>query len=190
MKKIIMTMFMMAAGFAAYGDVSAIIGPTGNDLTDSSGTAVSMTDGFFMLIADTSGDGLDGYNFGGVADLNLTDTFAQDDDKVIYSGSFWWDGYADGPQDQQTFTGVTAGQKYYAVWSDGTGWAGVHSVVGDVNWAIPTSGGSVGPAFNGFGDVNTQYAAVPEPATALLAFIGGGLAWASRRMKRFHNYES
>ncbi len=34
------------------------------------------------------------------------------------------------------------------------------------------------------------YQTIPEPATALLVAVGGGMVWAARRAKRFHNYES
>jgi hypothetical protein len=51
---------------------------------------------------------------------------------------------------------------------------------------LTTSAGGSNPESAGMASFQT----IPEPATALLAFIGAGLAWASRRAKRFHNYES
>jgi hypothetical protein len=189
MKKILVMMVLAAVSISvAYSDVSAIIAPVGDTLKDISGNTVSMANGFFMLIADTAGDGLDGYNFGGTAGLNLTDTFAEDDDVLFYTTGYVADDVAFGSFSQQTYSGITAGQDYYAVWSDGTGWAGTYHIGTDVNWDVPTSGGTVSPSFSGYGDANTQYAAVPEPASALLVALGGGMVYALRRRGR--NYIS
>jgi len=190
MKKVVMMVLAVVSFSIAYSDVSAIIAPVGDTLKDPKGDVVSMADGMFMLIADIEGDGLDGYNFGGVSDLNLTDMFAQDDDILFYSGGFAGDDVGFGSFTQQVYAGLELGQEYYAVWSVGTGWAGTHRIDGDVNWEVPPSGGTVSPSYSGYGSPNTQYASVPEPATALLLVLGAGCAWMGRRAKRFHNSEA
>lgn len=115
------------------------------------------------------------------------------------------------------YAGLTAGYDMLLVWYDKTYSVGdvgpgegvyfgtfrTDDVISysTINWSVPTDGGLYDLNFmtaalaGGTGESLesagiAQYQTIPEPATAVLAVIGGGLAYFVRRAKRFHNYES
>jgi len=198
MKKIIiMTMaVMLAAG--AYANISFNMWYL--DAKDHLGVTIS-DNTIFKIIVDVNGDGLNSAS-------SLENAFAVGDDQIAFTYAF-----------DATYAGelymiegfnniarpdVATGQKnFYVAWYEGledTGavapgigqWFGVYR---ESNWVFPEDGSTVtfGNIASGtpLNQSNVSYhQVIPEPATALLALIGGGMAWAARRAKRFHNYQS
>jgi len=196
MKKILIMLIVAAGAIAVFADVSVNINVTSLGLTDETDSTISVANGFFMLIADVDGDGLDGWTTG-LNEINFTSGLVSGDDVVLYKGGYAVDDTAFSPNSQQTYTGVSGAEAYYMVWSDIGATAtdlGAGNYFGlfredNVNWQVPATG-TVAPFVADANAVGSYYQSVPEPATALLLVIGAGCAWAGRRAKRFHNYES
>lgn len=200
MKKLLIMLAVAGAAAVALADVSVNINVTAAGLTDETDTDITLANGFFMTVADVDGDGLDGWTAGGSGDIdgeiNFTSGLVSGDDVVLWQGGYFNTSAALSPNEQRDYAGVNGGEAYYMVWSDIGSSAtdlGANNVFGfyredNVNWEVPATG-TVGPVVMDSNSVGSYYQTVPEPATALLALIGGGLAYASRRAKRFHNAE-
>ncbi len=209
MKKSIMALLLLM-GVATYADIATFdLQVYLEDVKQkNNGSAALTADSVFMLIADGSNDGL---NMDLEWDQSLFSANSYLDNEIVYKGTavdgggftyLWSQTTVDrGSALSAANDAVTANDNFYIVWFEGlqndlNGTPTALSWVGSLrydtpNWKLPPVNGAVGDSLTpvNMNDV-TWTQAVPEPATALLAFIGGGLAWASRRMKRFHNYES
>lgn len=201
MKKLL-TLFIAAFAAVTFADVTVTIGPAMLGLTDEADATITVANGFFMLVADVDGDGLDGWSTAGAGGnidgtINFTSGLITGDDVILYQGAYFADNAAQAINSPQTYIGVNGGEDYYAIWSDIGSTAtdlGVGNVFGsyrvdDANWEVPASG-SVGPFVNDANSGAGYYQSVPEPATALLLAIGAGCAWVGRRAKRHHTYLS
>ena len=188
--KIIMALIALSAGLAS---ANIFIEANFALAQDHLGNAISQGD-MWALIIDVDGDGLagvangsadtflvdaqdclagtgaiaNGWSVDGVIETggqNASSPFAGYDDKAFYL--VWFEGVE----------GLTATQPgantYY-----GVEFANINTPTGDTGTAVYANYTNPG--------VLASYQTVPEPATALLALIGGGLAYVSRRAKRHH----
>lgn len=199
MKKLLIMLAVAGAAAVALADVSVNINVTSMGLTDETDSTITVANGLFLVIADVDGDGLDGWTAGGSGDIdgeiNFTSGLVSGDDVVLWQGGYSFDDAALSPNEQRDYTGVDGGEAYYMVWSDIGSSAtdfGENNVFGvyredHVNWEVPATG-TVAPFIADANSVGSYYQTVPEPATALLALIGGGMAYALRR--RGHKFVS
>jgi hypothetical protein len=203
MKKLIM-MFAMAMAATSFATVSVNIDlMTLNDAND-----VAIHEGIkFCAFIDKDNDGINGLNLSNYSDNNALwvaaatanqGTFLWDaDDATIYNGvSRGWgmDGYfsgldVNGGDFQITLgNGIDVNDHVYVMWFselDGSAVApGSITEVGfytDSNWTLPNDSFLL----NATGDTLNQSAitvqAIPEPASALLVALGGGIVYALRR---------
>jgi hypothetical protein len=193
MKKIGMMMAMAVLAVGAFADVSVNINVTSMGLTDQNDATISVADGFYMLVADVDGDGLDGWNFD-TDQISFSDSLVLDDDVVLYQGGYSFDDAALSPNSQESYLGVIGGEQYYVIWGSvgssatalGEGnWFGAYSIDDNVIWEVPATG-TVAPFISDANAVAVSslygYAqSVPEPASALLVLLGGGMVYALRR---------
>jgi len=192
MNKILVILIIACFAVSSFADVSVNINVTAEGLTDESDAAIATADGFFLLIADVDGDGLDGWTVGGsgnIGSIDFTSGLTTGDDIVLYQGGFAFDSAGLSPNEQLTYTGVSGGEAYYLVWSNiGSSAAdfGENNIFGvfredNVNWEVPATGGVYPVVYDANADGASYYQTVPEPASALLALIGGGVAFIVRR---------
>jgi len=193
MKKIIYYIVIALAAISA--DASMTYSPFLFDGYDASGSAI--VDGTFVMVLDVDGDGWDGlsYDSQALSGDNSSSWLWDADDYLMNRGEI-----VNGEAFPfSTFTAASVAgydanvDHYYVMWfdtayniSDAGPGVGVDYGVEDLG-AVGTDPGNYGEFLTGG---NATYQTVPEPATALLLLIGGGCAWAGRRAKRFHNYES
>lgn len=189
MKKMILiaAAVMLAAG--AYANITFNMWYL--DAKDHLGETIS-DNTIFKIIVDAENDGLD-------SAVSRANVFADGDDQVAftfaidptYPGEIYF--IEDGiniPRPE-----VVTGQKnFYLTWYEGLGntaatapglgqWVGVYR---ESNWVFPEDGSAIAFGDTAAGTPLNQaavsyYQVVPEPATALLALIGGGLAYYVRR---------
>ena len=189
MKKMILiaAAVMMAAG--AYANITFNMWYV--DAKDHLGATIS-DNTIFKIIVDADGDGLD-------SAISLENAFAAGDDQVAFTYAF-----------DSTYPGelyfiedginiarpsVATGEKnFYVAWYEGledTGaaapglgqWVGVYR---ESNWVFPEDGSTVSFGDTAAGTPLNQadvsyYQVVPEPASALLVLLGGGLTYYIRR---------
>jgi hypothetical protein len=204
MKKIIM-MLTMAMAVTSFADISVNLDlMTLNDAND-----VAISEGIkFLAFVDKDNDGINGLDLSNYFDDNALwvaaaaanqGSFLWDaDDAIVFNGaSKGWglDGYfsasdANGGDLQVTLgNGIDENDHFYVMWfSELAGGAvapGSITQVGfytDSNWVLPGEGGLLSAASDSLNQ--SAITVVPEPATAMLALIGGGMAYALRRNKR------
>lgn len=167
-------------------------------LNDSTGTAVSQgTIAAFYI--DLNGNGLSGITSSTVTDSFLFDAgdlLIGTDVSSAADGAFLSaDGFLDelGRMDNAIGAltseltangGSVNGQDVYMLWFPELtiGTPGENQSYGFYNLgSLPTADGQALTDLNSGLDLNAQYQTVPEPATALLAVIGGALAYGLRR---------
>jgi len=185
MKKII----IMAAIAAMAGAVSASVSYTPFLLNGNDALNAPITDGTFVMVFDVDGDGFDFNNI-------VADSWEFDSDDYLMQRGQINDGVAFPAHNFfiADVPGYDAGvDNYYVFWFDTAYNAGATGAGENVDFGVEllgpavSDGGTSSPFLTGGA---TTYQSVPEPATALLLAIGAGCAWAGRRAKRFHNYES
>jgi len=209
MKKILIIWAAVAMAFVASASVSVDLDLM--TLNDASGVPIS--EGIkFLVFIDKDNNGINGADLSNYFDYNAmwnsvvnTESFLWDlNDEIIYNGSSagWGSsGYfsmadANGGYAMINLgNGINQGDRVYAMWFPELAGNAVKpgniSQVGFLtgnDWVLPADTGLM--QINQYDFNQSAINVIPEPATALLALIGGGLAWASRRAKRFHNYES
>jgi hypothetical protein len=201
MKKIIM-MFAMAMAATSFATVSIDVDlMTLNDVNDQ-----PISEGIkFLVFVDRNNDGIAGLDLSNYSDNNALwtaaatanqGTFLWDaNDVIVYNGSnagWGLDGYfslqgANNGLVQLTLgiDGVDAGDHVYTMWfpelsGDATVPGNITQVgfLTDPNWTLPADTGVL--SATGY-DFNQSAIAVPEPASALLVALGGGLVYALRR---------
>jgi hypothetical protein len=203
MKKIIM-MFAMAMAATSFATVSVNIDlMTLNDAND-----VAISEGIkFLAFVDKDNDGINGLDLSNYSDNNALwaaaavenqGSFLWDaDDAIVFNGaSKGWglDGYfsiSDANSGNAIFnlgSGIDAGDHVYVMWfAELAGDAvapGSISEVGfytDSNWTLSNDGGLLDASSD---SLNQSSIAVPEPATAALALLGGGMVYVLRRNTR------
>lgn len=192
MKKMMILGAILVAAITSRADLAMNI--TSHNVTFD-GVSNYANGDFFMYLIDVNGDGI-------AAPTDIAFNPGSDDYLVASGNAAFAD--IDGFRGY-TFTGdknldfaTYAGKDVYLVVFDGITSSDLAPGAGTdyVIWrhtamTLPGSdGGSLtgSYAFDAGSAIYGQ--AIPEPATALLAVIGGGLAWASRRAKRFHSYKS
>lgn len=211
MKKIMMIIAGLAMSLTAFATVSVDFDvATLNDAND-----VAIAEGIkFLIFVDKDGDGINGAWDTNYSDNNSawnavvnTGSFLWDtDDEIMFNGASKGWGlsgeFATGDANGGNLVfslgnGIDAGDQIYALWfaevAGAAATPGSITEVGfitDAAWDLPSDTGllQVNDWSKNQSAITVQ--AVPEPATALLVLIGGGLAYASRRAKRFHNYKS
>jgi len=209
MKKKVIIMAMMAVGLSSFATISLNLG--GGQYQDRNGDALFHWDfvgpivqgQLFLLIADVDGNGFQSLG----AIQNNTGFVAAGDVLVGSWGVNYEATYMDGELSHaingfdSTGKGLSTGSAMMMVWFDNlmaadadviNGTPGAGKFFGyHTAWTVPADPGTynLNHVFTGT-DGRAQFEVIPEPATALLALIGGGMAWAARRAKRFHNYQS
>jgi hypothetical protein len=201
MKKIIM-MFAMAMAATSFGTVSVNIDlMTLNDASD-----VAISEGIkFCAFIDKDNDGINGLDLSNYSDNNALwvaavaanqGSFLWDaDDAIIFNGaSQGWDmtGYfsiSDANSGNAMFNlggGIDAGDHVYVLWfaelaGDAVAPTGITEVgfYTDSNWILPHDTGLLDASSDSLNQ--SAITVVPEPATALLVAIGGGMAYVIRR---------
>lgn len=196
MKKVIIMMALASMAAGAKANLSYMPSAIGV-LNDASGNA--MDNGTFVLVLDRDNDGWNGASYLTQASNpkdNASSWLWDADDFIMARGAVGSVKGVNGEYAGDAFpswtvstanipAGYTAGvDNYYMLWFDksynvadvGPG-AGVHYGVEDLG-KVGTDPGTYTPDLVG-GNANLQ--TVPEPATALLALIGGGMAYALRR---------
>jgi hypothetical protein len=190
MKKLLMISAIALMAVVARADLAYMPSALGV-LNDAAGNPLS--DGTFLMVLDLDGSGFDFNNLSGdswVFDANdvIMDRGAIGPTKGV---DFELEGDAFPVWTVSTANipaGYTANvDQYYVFWFDksydvadlGPG-AGVHFGVENLG-TVGTDPGTYTPDLVGG---NAQYQTVPEPATALLIAIGGGMAYVLRRNTR------
>jgi hypothetical protein len=210
MKKQLLMMAMLAMAAMTYAGVA--VNFELYQLNDADDVAIS--EGIkFLAFIDTDGDGINGLNLGNYSDNNSLwvdaatgnqGSFLWDADDVIIfdGGNAGWgtagyfslnDPNANGGNALVTLgSGIDAGDQVYVMWfSELAGSAsapGSISQVGyytDSNWTLPNDTGLLQAEDYA---LNQSAIAVPEPASALLVALGGGMVYALRR--RGHRFVS
>ncbi|MFA6172278.1 MAG: PEP-CTERM sorting domain-containing protein [Kiritimatiellales bacterium] len=204
MKKIIM-MFALAMAATSFATVSVNMDlMTLNDASD-----VAIKEGIkFLVYVDKDNDGINGLNLSNYADLNSlwvnaaaanTGSFLWDaDDAIIFNGAsagwgsegFFSLGSANGGLNAMfnLGNGIDQNDGVYAMWfaelaGNAATPAGITEVgfYTDSNWALPGDTGTLEASDYGLNQSAITVQAIPEPATALLVAIGGGMAYVLRR---------
>ncbi|MGE4488724.1 MAG: PEP-CTERM sorting domain-containing protein [Kiritimatiellales bacterium] len=187
MKKIMFFLMSMMA-MTSFANITVQTYLTDVDTHDNSAVSI---DTLFKIVVDIDGDGLDlAVNGGSISDfLN-----GSDDDIILGSGGFYGSGelwYDSGSIVLPS--GAAQGDDYYVVFYEGltsadtapgeSTWFGVYrDGTDELNWSLPSDGNTVYAESYGLATSDVSYyQTVPEPATALLALIGGGIAYAVRR---------
>lgn len=163
-------------------------------LNDASGSLIN--DGTYVMVLDLDNDGWNGVDYltQSAGDDNATSWLWDADDFLMDRGQvtggdafpFWTVSTANIP------SGFTPDvDNYYVMWFDKSyNVADIGPGVG-VNYgaenmgAVGTDPGDYGPFLVGG---NAALQTVPEPASALLALLGGSMVWVARRVKRHHTY--
>lgn len=186
MKKIVIAMIVAVSAFVAHADMT--YSPFLLDGYDAGGSPI--VDGTYVMLIDLDGDGFDFNNLDGTTGTwNFdADDYLMDVGQIVNGEAF--------PFDTITTAGIPSGydaniDHYYVFWFDKAysladiqPGAGIHFGVEDLG-AVGTDPGDYTPFLTGG---NAQYQTVPEPASALLVAIGGGLVYALRR--RGHRFVS
>lgn len=204
MKKRMITLLAMLAGAMAHADIANFdVQMLVGGVMQKENSSANLTAGsVYMVIADGSNDGL---NMDSLWDMSLFTSDSYLDNEIIYKSTaidfegltYLWTGTSE--ERGSAFNAyndlVGANDTYYLVWFeglsdvDGTPTAGswVGSITyssSDANWRLPPANGAVGDsgtyASLAMNDVSWVQA-VPEPASALLVAIGGGMVYALRR---------
>ncbi|MFA7368099.1 MAG: PEP-CTERM sorting domain-containing protein [Kiritimatiellales bacterium] len=206
MKKILVMLAMSAMASMALATVSVNLELAYlNDAND-----VAISEGIkFLAFIDTDGDGINGLNLGNYSDDNALwsaaatanqGTFLWDaNDVIIYNGvnaGAGVDGYfslINTPQAGNSVVtlgvdGIGVGNQVYVMWfaelAGSTSAPGIIHQVGyytDSNWTLPTDGNVLQAEDYALNQSAITVQAIPEPATALLVAIGGGMAYVLRR---------
>ena len=203
MKKIIM-MFAMAMAATSFANIAVNMDLM--TLNNASGAPIS--EGIkFLVYVDKDNDGINGLNLGNYSDNNALwvaaatanqGSFLWDaDDTIVFNGAskgwgssgFFSIGDANGGNALFSLGGgIDANDHVYAMWFselDGTAVVpGSITEVGfytDSNWALPGDTGTLEASDYGLNQSAITVQAIPEPATALLVAIGGGMAYVLRR---------
>lgn len=185
MKKILFAIFVALAAVSA--NASMTYSPFLLDGYDASGTPIA--NGTYVMVLDLDGDGWDGLDYlsqaSGSAD-NASSWLWDADDYIMDIGQFEnGEAFPFSTFNASSVPGYTANvDNYYVMWFDtaynplaaGPG-VGVNYGVENLG-AVGTDPGDYGPFLTG-GNATLQ--TIPEPATALLIAIGGGMAYALRR---------
>jgi len=188
MKKTVV-MFMLAL-IARVVSADVVYSPFAfGSLLDASGAAISS--GTYLMVLDLDGDGWD---------LNSisSDSWLFDSDDMVFDRGTIENGdafpfYTLKPVNEPAGYDVGIDQ-YYLFWFDKAYNVADVGPGASVNFGIESLGtvGSVNSGNTYTPDLvggNAQYQTVPEPATALLALIGGGMAYALRRNTRRSIYQ-
>lgn len=192
MKRIMTMMAVALMAVAAKADMTYAPSALGV-LNDATGTP--MSDGTYLLVLDRDNDGFDFNNLVGTSWAFDADDFIMDRGAIGSAKGVngEWDGDAFPFWTVSTANipaGYTAGvDQYYMFWFDksysasdiGPG-ASVHFGVENLG-AVGSDPGAYTPDLIGG---NAQYTtqAIPEPASAALALLGGGMVYAVRRRMR------
>jgi hypothetical protein len=202
MKKILMVSAMAVMASVTFANVSVNFELSYlNDADD-----VAINEGIkFLAFIDKDGDGINGLNLGNYSDDNALWSAAA----TANAGSFLWDaddviifngenkgwgvpGYfslLDAQGGNSTVSlgnGIDTGDQVYVMWFAEL--AGIASAPGsisqvgyytDSNWTLPPEGN--GLQAEDYALNQSAITVVPEPATALLVAIGGGMAYVLRR---------
>jgi hypothetical protein len=199
MKKGIIALLVMM-GMMTYADIATFdIQAYLSDVKQKNNGSASLTvDSVFMLIADGNNDGL---NMDSAWDQSLFVANNYLDNEIIYKGtaiddgegSYLWS-FTTGDRGALSAANdlVVAGDNYYMVWFEGlqndvNGTPSANSWVGSyreatAEWQLPSVNGLRFPAADPVNMNNVTWTqAVPEPASALLVALGGGMVYALRR---------
>lgn len=188
MKKILFAICVALAAVSA--NASMTYSPFLLDGYDASGNPISS--GTYVMVLDLDGDGWNGLDYLSQASgsANNASSWLWDADDYIMDIGAFYDGEA---FPFSTFNaadvpGFTANvDQYYVLWFDVAynplaAGPGIGINYGAENLGtVGTDPGNYGPFLTG-GNATLQ--TIPEPATALLALIGGGMAYVLRRNKR------
>jgi hypothetical protein len=189
MKKILMMSAIALLAFTTRADMTYSPFAFGV-LNDASGNVIK--DGTYVMVLDLDGDGWNGngYLSQSAGDDNASSWLWDADDFLMERGQitdgdafpFWTVSTANIP------AGFTANvDNYYVLWFDTpydalAAGPGVGINYGAENLgAVGADPGDYGPFLTGG---SATFQTIPEPATAMLAVIGGGLAYFVRRGKR------
>jgi len=209
MKKILVMLAMAAMAHVTFADVAVNFELAYlNDADD-----VVINEGIkFLAFIDKDGDGIDGLNMGNYSDNNAlwvaaatanTGSFLWDaNDVIIFNGEnkgWGLPGYfslldAQGGNSIVTLgNGIDVGDQVYVMWfaelAGNAGAPGSITQVGfytDSNWTLPNDTGLL--QAEDYELNQSAITVVPEPASALLVALGGGMVYALRR--RGHRFVS
>jgi hypothetical protein len=204
MKKILVMLAMAAMASMAFADVAVNLELSYlNDADDA-----PISEGIkFLAFIDTDGDGINGLNLGNYSDNNALwsaaatanqGTFRWDaDDVIIYNGvnaGAGLDGYfslINTPQAGNSVVtlgvdGIAVGNQVYVMWfSELAGSASAPGIIHQVgyytdsNWTLPTNGNTL--QVEDYTLNQSAITVIPEPASALLVALGGGMVYVLRR---------